>query len=84
MKRTKSDQCDVLVERLSAYLDGDLGPSACARIQQHASACPRCAALIEDLQETTGACRRAGRQPLPAAVRVRARARMRELLGRSR
>ena len=83
MKKTQgAHSCDVVVERLSAYLDGDLGPAACARIRGHAGTCRRCTALIEDLQKTAGVCRRAGREPLPAAVRARARARMRALLGR--
>ena len=76
--------CRMLVERLSAYLDGDLNPAACTRIQRHGRTCPRCASLILDLQETTGLCRDAGRQPLPAAVRARARARVRALLSRSK
>ena len=76
--------CNLLVEQLSAFLDDDLSPTACTRIRRHARTCARCAAVIEDLQETAGLCRRVGRQPLPAAVRARARARIRGLLGASR
>jgi len=71
----------MLIERLSAYLDGDLGPAACDRIQAHARGCRRCAALIADLQETVGVCHRAGRAPLPAPVRARARKYVDALLG---
>lgn len=84
-KKTRApapDECHVLVERLSAYLDGDLGPAACTRIRRHAKTCRRCAALIDDLQQASGLCRRAGHQPLPPAVRARARARIRALLGK--
>lgn len=80
MSRRKAHACHVLAERLSAFLDGDLAASTCEKIRRHAKTCPRCAALIEDLQETTGLCRRAGRRPLPRAIRARARARMLELL----
>ena len=80
--RTRIDSCRMLVERLSAYLDGDLAPSTCTKIRRHAKACPRCAALIGDLRSTVGVCRRAGQQPLPAAVRARAKARVRALLAR--
>ena len=72
--------CQVLDERLSAYLDGDLSAAACARIRRHAKRCPRCTALIHDLQKTTGLCHRAGQAPLPPAVRARARARIRALM----
>ena len=75
-----SRPCHVVVERLSAYLDGDLPASACDKIRRHAKSCPRCSALIEDLQKTAGLCHRAGREPRPAASRARARARMLELL----
>jgi anti-sigma factor (TIGR02949 family) len=87
MRRTKKTKkasaagsCDLLVEQLSAYLDGDLGPAVCAHIRRHSKTCTRCAALIDALQQTVGICRRAGQAPLPPAVRARARARMRELL----
>jgi anti-sigma factor (TIGR02949 family) len=90
MRRTKTKKtsaagsCDLLVEQLSAYLDGDLGPAVCARIRRHSMTCTRCAALIDDLQQTVGICRRAGQAPLPAAVRSRARTRMRLLLSAAR
>ena len=89
MKKTKTvttaaGRCDLLVEQLSAYLDGDLGPAVCARIRRHSKTCPRCAALIDDLQQAVGLCRRAGQAPLPAAVRSRARTRMRLLLSAAR
>jgi len=83
MTRKKAEGCDVLIERLSAYLDGDLGPAACDRIQAHAKTCARCAALIADLQQTVGICHKAAQAPLPAPVRARARRFIDELLGPS-
>jgi anti-sigma factor RsiW len=79
--RRKTTRCRVLIERLSAYLDGDLGPAACASITRHARTCPRCAELIRTLQKTAGLCRKAGTRPLPAPVRARARAHIQKLLG---
>jgi len=81
MTRTNT-ACTMMIERLSAYLDGDLGPSACAGITRHARGCLRCQALIKELKSVTGHCRAAGQTPLPALVRIRARARMRALIGR--
>lgn len=83
-RRTSGRPCHLLIERLSAYLDGDLPASACDKIRRHAKTCPRCAALIDDLQQTAGLCRRAGKEPLPADVRARARARILKLLGDAR
>lgn len=74
--------CDMLAERLSAFLDGDLPPADCRRISAHARRCARCRALTQELRETIGACRRAAEVPLPAPVRRRARAGIRALLRR--
>lgn len=71
-----------LLERLSAYLDGDLPASECDDIAAHASTCARCGAILDDLRRTTGLCRRAATEPLPDAVRRRARIRIRELVER--
>jgi len=71
----------MLLERLSAYLDGDLPGSACRRIEAHAKACARCTAVLDDFRKTTGLCRKAGERPLPPAVRKTARDHVRRLLG---
>lgn len=81
MTRAGTRTCDVLIEQLSAYLDGDLGPAACDRIQAHARGCPRCAVVIAGLRKTAGICHNAGRAPLPAPVRARARQYIHDLLG---
>jgi anti-sigma factor RsiW len=81
MTRRSPQQCDLLIERLSAYLDGDPGPEACDRIQAHARTCPRCAALVADLRRTVGICHKAARTPLPAPIRARARKCIDALLG---
>jgi anti-sigma factor RsiW len=75
-----STSCRLLLERLSAYIDGDLPASACDRIERHARQCRRCATVIEELRRTTGLCRRAGEAPLPASVRKLARERIRRLM----
>lgn len=71
-----------LLERLSAYLDGDLPANECDAIARHAKTCRSCAAMLSDLKRTTGLCRHAASQPLPAAVRRRARLKIRELIAR--
>jgi anti-sigma factor RsiW len=78
--RASSTSCRLLLERLSAYIDGDLPAPACRRIERHARQCPRCSTVIDDLRRTTGLCRRAGEAPLPAPVRKLARERIRRLM----
>jgi anti-sigma factor RsiW len=74
--------CDILVERLSAFLDGDLSPADCRRLSAHARRCARCRALTKELRATVGECQRAASVPLPPAVRRRAQAGIRALLSR--
>jgi anti-sigma factor RsiW len=70
----------MLIERLSAFLDGDLAAAECARIARHTATCARCRELTAELRATIGACRKAAEAPLPPAVRARARAEVRKLI----
>lgn len=79
--RTPAVTCDSLLEQISGYLDGDLGPAVCRAIEAHADQCDTCHAVIEEFRKTTGLCRKAADAPLPAAVRKMARARIKALLG---
>ncbi len=72
--------CDMLIERLSAFLDGDLSATECARISRHAQTCSRCTQLTAELRRTVGLCQRAASTPLPPALRRRARASIKRLL----
>jgi anti-sigma factor RsiW len=70
----------MLIERLSAVLDGDLSAAECRRISRHAETCPRCMRLTAELRSTVGLCQRAANTPLPPAQRRRARASIKRLL----
>jgi anti-sigma factor RsiW len=72
--------CKETLANISAYLDAELGATACDAIARHCLECPNCAALVEGLRETVGLCRQAARAPLPDAVRERARESVRQLL----
>lgn len=79
---TPAVTCDSLLERISAYLDGELGAADCETIERHAATCDRCHTIIEDFRTATGLCRTAAATPLPDPVRELARARVRALLER--
>lgn len=72
--------CLEILGRISAYLDGDLGTTACGAIERHCEDCPQCAEVVKGLRETVGLCRQAAAVPLPEAVRERARESVRGLL----
>lgn len=80
MSRPSNADCQRILSRISAYIDGDLDETACARIVQHCDTCPRCATVVEGLRKTVGVCREAGSAPLPEPVRQRAHAAVRKLL----
>jgi anti-sigma factor RsiW len=84
MKKARAEHCNVLLERLSAYLDGDLPAPQCRTIERHARGCRRCTKMMVALRQTVRLCKSAATRPLPADVRRRARTRVRALLRATR
>ena len=80
MSQNTSGACRDTLHRISAYLDGDLPAPVCDEIERHCQECPDCAKFVASLRRTVGLCREIGQAPLPAAVRERARERVRQLL----
>jgi anti-sigma factor RsiW len=76
-------ECRRVLSEISTYLDGDLDEAACETIEQHCATCASCAAVVADLKQTAGLCRRVGTTPLPRVVLERARASVRRLLDES-
>ena len=42
--------CRSLFEKLSEYLDGELDPAVCSRIEEHLADCPPCVAFLRSLR----------------------------------
>ena len=76
--------CQAVLAHISQYLDGELDRTFCESIEGHCQQCSQCAALVAGLRETIGLCRQAATEPLPDAVRARARERVRRLLDERR
>ncbi len=74
--------CASILAEISAYLDGELDVMRCRQIEAHCATCPDCDALVKGLQKTIGLCQEVAAEPIPPAVRERARQSIRELLGR--
>jgi anti-sigma factor RsiW len=83
MTGRKPQACRESLERISAYLDGELDASACESIERHCRECPECAAVVQGLRETVGLCRQVASAPLPESVRQLALDRVRALLDRT-
>jgi anti-sigma factor RsiW len=66
--------CRETRERLSDYLDGDLGARTRRRVARHLARCKHCQALLESLTRTLAQLRSLGSveqaSPAPATVRA--------------
>ncbi|HTU30859.1 MAG TPA: anti-sigma factor [Solirubrobacteraceae bacterium] len=51
--------------RLSAYVDGELGPRPLARVERHLAGCPQCLAALRGLERTLQALHRLGSSSPP-------------------
>jgi len=64
-------RCEEIGERLSEYLDEELGAVDRARVALHLVACPRCAAAAASLAETIAALHRSSGWNASRLVRLR-------------
>ncbi|MEZ5402757.1 MAG: zf-HC2 domain-containing protein [Bryobacteraceae bacterium] len=66
-------ECRDVFARLSEYLDKDLPPDLCERIEAHIEGCAPCVEFVESLRKSTELCRQFLEQekpgPLPEEMR---------------
>ena len=79
--RTMTRKCRAQLAELLAYVDGELPARRRLVIERHVNTCSCCRGLAMSVRRAMLLCRDAGLERMPAAVRARARARIRELLG---
>jgi RNA polymerase sigma-70 factor, ECF subfamily len=65
--------CGEIGTTFSRYLEGEIGPEACAAMQRHVDGCTSCSAVCEGLRRTVSLCRKAGASPLPDELQMRIR-----------
>jgi RNA polymerase sigma-70 factor (ECF subfamily) len=66
--------CPQIVPLFSRYLEGEIGPDECARMQEHVESCPRCQGVCDALKQTLALCRASssgGEVPRDVQGRVR-------------
>lgn len=80
----REDGCPDTARMLSRYIEGELSPAVCARMEKHVSGCPSCGGACESLRAVLGACRDYGRAKVPAEMRVAVRRAVRDLLAERR
>jgi mycothiol system anti-sigma-R factor len=72
--------CTEVLDKVYAYLDGELGPGDCAQIRQHLDECGPCLreyGLEEVVKQLVH--RHCGRDAAPAGLRAKVLARIREV-----
>ncbi len=61
-------ECKQIFALLSEYLDLELPPEACEKIQAHIAGCPPCVEFAESLRKTVEICRQYRPEELPEPV----------------
>ena len=62
-----SPNCPDVVQLFSQYLEGEIAPDVCTKLEAHLATCPRCRAACDSLKQTLALCR-AAPAPLPSDV----------------
>jgi RNA polymerase sigma-70 factor (ECF subfamily) len=73
--------CPDVVRLFSQYLEGDISPKTCARMEKHLDRCPRCRASCDALREVLQTCRTAPSPEVPPALQEKVRIAIRQALG---
>ncbi|MCF8084884.1 MAG: zf-HC2 domain-containing protein [Deltaproteobacteria bacterium] len=58
-------------ERISDYLDGELSPEECRKIEDHLKECPQCRACFHSLKQMRQFCEQASQEKLPSETHRR-------------
>ncbi len=69
MKPELSETCKQLIAQLSSFLDGELDPVLCQKIEQHLATCPNCSMVVDTTKKTITLYRDAPPEEIPLDVR---------------
>jgi RNA polymerase sigma-70 factor (ECF subfamily) len=72
--------CPDVVKLFSRFLEGDISPGTCARMEEHLAGCPGCRASCDALKEILRRCRTAPSPDVPAALQEKVRTAIRTVV----
>jgi len=75
------ENCKQNFEKISEYLDGELGRDVCLQIEQHLKECPDCQSCVEALKKTIDLCKKSAQEEIPQDMRERLRSKLRDCFG---
>ena len=64
-------KCKYYFDKMSEYLDGELGVNVCHEIEAHLKECPECRHCADSLKKTIQLCRETGKEKVPSEMRAR-------------
>ncbi len=73
-----NEHCRKNFEKISEYLDGELGADECRVIEQHLKGCPECQNCVDTLKKTIALCKKRPQDEIPGEVRKRLRSKLRD------
>lgn len=79
-----SPECREIFALLSQYLDLELPPDACEKIEAHIAGCAPCVEFAESLRKTVELCKQYRPAELPAPIGKQARGQLLEAYRRTR
>ncbi len=72
MNKHSHSDCQEIIKRINAYIDGELDSSQCAQLEAHIDACTDCQIVFNTLKKTIQLCQGDREQiSLPPEVRQR-------------
>ena len=72
MKHHNHNNCQEIMEQLNAYIDGELDPNLCTRLESHLETCTDCQVVFNTLKKTIELCQKDGQETtLPPDARQR-------------
>ena len=57
--------CEKLLECLSDYIDGELSPELCKKMEEHLASCEECSCVLEKLKETVNILHSLPKETIP-------------------
>ncbi len=74
-KKREPGHCARLLERMSQYLEGDLGTDCCGELEKHLLDCPECRSKLDGLRRLAALCRECREEEIRQTSEFKARLR---------
>ena len=58
-------KCEDMIGGLSDYIDGELDPELCKKLEQHLSSCENCRLMVDTMRRTVQLCQDGSCEDLP-------------------